>query len=76
MSDVFHHAVDAVGVLQDIHTLGVGVVAYCEWTPNGLSKFPADTATFFLLVTQINVSHHFNSVEIQKQSTTILCGNI
>ncbi len=44
MPDVFHHAIDAVGVFQDVHTLSVGVVVYCEWTQNGLGKLPADTA--------------------------------
>lgn len=44
MPDVLHHAVDAAGVLQDVHTLGVGVVAYCEWATDGLGKLPVQTA--------------------------------
>lgn len=42
--DVLHHAVDVVGVLQDVHALSVGVVAYREGTSKRLGKLPADTA--------------------------------
>lgn len=54
MPDVFHHAIDTAGVLQDVHTLGVGVVAYCEWTLNGFGKLPADTAKPLI---SINISY-------------------
>lgn len=60
MSDVLHHAFDAVGVLQDIHTLGVGVVAYCEWAANGLGKLSAHTATSFISTAKFNKLHYCN----------------
>lgn len=55
MPDVFHHTVDAVGVLQDIHTLGVGVVVYCEWTPNTLGKLPVNTAHLYVTISKNTV---------------------
>lgn len=56
--DVFHHAIDTVGVFQDVHTLGVGVVPYCEWMPNGLGKLPADTAKSFISIGQVFCVHN------------------
>lgn len=76
MPDVFHHAVDAAGVLQDIHTLGVGVVVDCEWTPNGLSKLPADTAKSFVLIAQFNLSHHSNIVATELFNQSLNCRNL
>lgn len=45
--DSFQYAIDAFDVLQDVHTLCVGVVAYCEWTLDGLCKLPADKTKSF-----------------------------
>lgn len=50
MTELFHYAVDACGVLQHVHTLGIGVVAHREWPFDGLSKLPEAVNTKALLL--------------------------
>lgn len=66
--DVLHHAVDVVGVLQNVHALSVGVVAYREGTSKGLGKLPADTA--HTLHPQLKLSHRLRTKIRDKQGHT------
>ena len=41
VSQLLHHAVNAGSVLQNVHTLGVGVISHRERTLDRLGKLPA-----------------------------------
>lgn len=70
--DVLHHAVDVVGVLQNVHALSVGVVAYREGTSKGLGKLPADTA-HTLHPPQLQLSHRLRTKIRDKQGQGSRC---
>lgn len=43
--ELLHHAVDAGSVFEDVHALGVRVVAHREGTLDGLGKLPVGLIT-------------------------------
>lgn len=44
VSQLLHHAVDADGVFENVHALGVRVVSHREGTLDGLGKLPEMTS--------------------------------
>lgn len=41
---LLHHTVDAGSVFENVHALGIGVVAHCEGTLDGLGELPESTS--------------------------------
>lgn len=52
MLDVSQNAGDAFHVVEDVHTLCVGIVVHLKWTGNSLSKSPANNTLVRLSLTR------------------------
>lgn len=52
MLDVSQNAGDAFHVVEDVHTLCVGIIVHLKWTGNSLSKSPANNTLVSLSLTR------------------------